>query len=311
MTPPGRSTAPSRPARATGGCSPTAPRSASGGGDPDARDRDLRQAAREGADALFLFQAAGRLRASGRPDLARDFLERAHDRPGDRLSLPVDAAAVASISPGSASLERAGALTSRIASVAPADSLEAIYIRALAALARRDLASNRSECARALASLGPGVSPEVVNAVAWICVIGPGATDDPDRVVPRAARRRPPAPGGGEAQRPQHPGGRPDPFGSGGRGHLTDPGGGRPARGGHPPPGSPLPRPGRRPLLPREDASRDLSPKESAGALGWDTIEIEILRREIRQSLLDRDFPSDPFTFAPPSPAACHGAGGS
>ncbi len=263
-------------------------------GDADGRDRERRLAADLGADALYLVQLARRLSLEGRPGQAREFLERVTDRVDERLSLHILLTTTHDLT-RLGSLERAGKLTARIAAVAPVDTLDVIYLRAMAAVARRDRAGYRYECARALKHVNAGASPELANAVAWICVLGPDASDDPDRIVKLA--------GDAAAKVPADL--RPTVLNTLGAALIRS---GRPSEAVRPI------REGIRlrggpPLLqdrlflaiagesPSDNAAtlREPAPSDRSELPLWDTLEIEILRREARQAILDRAFPNDPF----------------
>ncbi len=263
-------------------------------GDASGREGDLLLAVERGADSLFLSQVADDFEAAGRIDRARDLRSLAIDRIGGREA-PNLLRSLAATAVGRGDLGRADNLLARIDRTGTADDVMTCYLRAVTALALGDQAAYRARCAEALATLGTGTSPSLANEVAWICALGPSATDDPEQVVAQASRAVADSPDperyaclntlGAALLRA----GRPSEA-------ITRIGEGIRLRGG-------LVLPQDRGFLAlahhalsdHRGASRWLRDPGSATASVWDVLEVQVLFREASSAILDPPFPADPL----------------
>jgi len=151
-------------------------------GDLAGRDSDRRLAANLGADALYLVQLAIDLDSEGQAEAASELRALAATRLGKRDS-PAVYRSIASELARRGKLASAANLLESANDSRPSSSLNSAYFQALRAVAARDTAAYRSICAKALAKARADDSPLLLNQVAWICSLGPRATDDPDRIV--------------------------------------------------------------------------------------------------------------------------------
>lgn len=269
-------------------------------GDSAGREDDILQAAALGADNLFLFQAADEFEAAGRGDRAQDLRSMAIDRidQADQREDPSLLRSLAAWELSRGDLARTARLLKKVERTGTQDDTATCYMRALLALALDNHAAYRAECAELLAKLGAHPSPSLANDVAWLCSLGPSATDDPEQVV---ALARGAVENGSVAER---------------HAYLNTLGAAL-LRAGRPGDAIVQVREGirlRRGLALRQDrallalsyhalkdpaeAYRWLLDPSATSASVWDALELQVLSREVSRAILDPVIPPNPFASA-------------